>query len=199
MRRTNLSIIQGHIVLIRSVHNQPPRRSAGFSLVELLVVMAMTALVLGLLVPALQAARRKVATVQCLSHLRSLGTVVWMFANEHQGSLPQVTDFNQVPLQVRSQLEPYTGQAKVFGCPGDPDRPRPQGGSYDWRYTQDPRLSLGKVRLDRIRCPSSVAIGGDRNPGWHRVGAINLLFADLHVDRLGEADWFTGIRSPIRR
>jgi len=121
-----------------------------------------------------------------------------MFADQHQGSFPKVADSNQTPLQVRTELEPYLGVGKVFVCSRDPVKPRPLGGSYDWRFTDDPNASLARIRLDQIRRPSLIAIGGDRHPSWHKANTINALFADLHVDQVGEEDWFKGIKSRIR-
>jgi prepilin-type N-terminal cleavage/methylation domain-containing protein/prepilin-type processing-associated H-X9-DG protein len=170
----------------------------GFTLTELLIVVALVALLLSLVIPVFHAAREKAATLQCLSNLRSVGLAIKMFADQHQGWFPEITDSNQTPLQVRKELEPYSSGGKVFECPRDPLKPRPSGGSYDWRFTDDPNASLSRVRLDEIHNPSFTAIGGDRHPSWHKANRINVLFADLHVEQIGEESWFKGIKSPMR-
>jgi prepilin-type N-terminal cleavage/methylation domain-containing protein/prepilin-type processing-associated H-X9-DG protein len=174
------------------------RGFGGFTLTEVLVVVALIALLLGLLLPVLRAARERAVAVQCLSHLRSLGVAVRVFADQHEGFFPKVADSNQTPLHVRQELEPYVGMAKIFLCARDPARPRLPGGSYDWRFTDDRKASLAKARLDLIRHAGLVAIGGDRHPGWHKRDSINVLFADLHVAQVGEEEWFQGIKSPLR-
>jgi len=57
----------------------------GFTLVELLVVVAIIALLLGILVPALSKARQAAQTVVCGSNLRQLATANTGYANESDG------------------------------------------------------------------------------------------------------------------
>jgi len=60
------------------------RSTAGFTLVELLVVVAIIALLLGILLPALGKARSVALTVACLSNQRQMGAASLAFAAEHQ-------------------------------------------------------------------------------------------------------------------
>ncbi|MFG0292236.1 MAG: type II secretion system protein [Phycisphaerales bacterium JB050] len=65
------------------------RRSAGFTLVELLVVIAVLALLVGVLLPALSGARRSAQAVQCLSQMRTLGQFTSVYAGENRGHMPR--------------------------------------------------------------------------------------------------------------
>lgn len=65
-----------------------PAVSRGFSLVELLVVIGIIAVMIALLLPALNAARAAAKEVVCLSNLRSIGQASLMHAIEHRQHFP---------------------------------------------------------------------------------------------------------------
>jgi len=67
-----------------------------FTLVELLVVIGIIALLISILLPALNNARRKAQTVQCASNMRQLYTYCIMFANERKQGLPYATTLYDV-------------------------------------------------------------------------------------------------------
>lgn len=62
-------------------------RIRGFTLIELLVVIAVIALLIALLTPGLQAARRGARAVTCASNLRQLGIGWTMYADQSLGSI----------------------------------------------------------------------------------------------------------------
>jgi len=66
------------------------RRNGGFTLVELLVVMAIIAILAALLMPALVRARIAARSVNCKNNLRQIGMAVEMFMTNHNELYPPV-------------------------------------------------------------------------------------------------------------
>jgi prepilin-type N-terminal cleavage/methylation domain-containing protein len=130
---------------------------AGFTLVELLVVIGIIALLLAILMPALSRARESARRI-CLSDLKQLGTALMFYTQENKGRFPGAWEWHprlngttwEGPL-VRYHGISNAQVPKLYTCPSDdPETRRP--GRYPFCYTGnwhvfwfDPGRSVVKI------------------------------------------------------
>lgn len=180
----------------------------GLTLIELLVVVAIIAILMTLLLPALGKGKMKAQQSECASNLRQVGLSFRMFADEHDNRLPM-----QVSVRWGGSME-YASRGETWRhfqvmsnllvnpqlvvCPADRER------AYaEWSKLANTNTSYFLGLDVKIGKPNQM-LAGDRNimtPGYPTPGVVpvrtdmtafwteemhqnrgNLLFADGHTE-----------------
>jgi prepilin-type N-terminal cleavage/methylation domain-containing protein/prepilin-type processing-associated H-X9-DG protein len=92
----------------------PTKRPAAFTLIELLVVIAIIAVLIGMLLPAVQKVREAAARVQCQNNLKQLGIAYHAFEGVNKGFAPSYISDQTKPAGWGTFLLPYIEQEPLF-------------------------------------------------------------------------------------
>ena len=191
---------------------RPRHGRAGFTLVELLVVIIIIGVLSALVLTVLPSVRANASKAKCLSNLRAVGPAFDMFAADNNGYYPAVTyhskntagRVNPNKSHWWHELRPYLGSLNIKDEGASEDSPFaicPLGltgmNSKINYYYQTPRVTIGR--------PAKIMLLGDSNshvlslwagatddsdhasPQRHR-GKANYLFVDGHVETLAIAE-----------
>jgi len=106
------------------------RRPRGFTLIELLVVIAIIALLLAILMPALQRVKKQAQGVVCQNNLKQVGTAAFMYADEYEQFVPRGLAGGTgkawfqlfMPLLSQKPINNDYRTVDIFRCPSYPDK-----------------------------------------------------------------------------
>ena len=94
-------------------------RQRGFTLVELLVVIAVIAVLSAILFPVLAKAREKARQTRCLSNLKQIGLALGMYATDYDEMYPALwTGYTRTVYA--HLLMPYMKSTQMWTCPAEP-------------------------------------------------------------------------------
>jgi prepilin-type N-terminal cleavage/methylation domain-containing protein/prepilin-type processing-associated H-X9-DG protein len=174
----------------------------GFSLLELLVVVAITAILAALLLPALSRAKAQAHSTTCKNLLRQIGTALQMYVDEHQGKFPHYRGLPDLALSNSAgannspfwsaKLLPYypvKWTDPAYHCPG-------YNGSITWSTTHGGPFgsfaynSSGVSRKGRPSDQQELGLGGWVSlPRRHGLSSEIQVRAPSEMFAIGESRW----------
>jgi prepilin-type N-terminal cleavage/methylation domain-containing protein len=154
----------------------PCRRRPGFTLIELLVVIAIIAILIALLVPAVQKVREAAARTQCTNNVKQLGIATHAYFDSNK-FLPGVLNVGWDPpssgLYYGTQLFsllPYVEQQGIYQVGLNGPLPAwPGGQTHDtWDAANPTGGNVYNTPVQTYQCPSDITIQGGlaSNVGW---------------------------------
>jgi prepilin-type N-terminal cleavage/methylation domain-containing protein/prepilin-type processing-associated H-X9-DG protein len=198
--------------------HRSPRPTGAFTLIELLIVVAIIGTLIALAMPACAWGLAVAREATCLTHLRSLGTAVKLYASDSRGFYPPA--WSGASVRWMDQLKPYLSKGSdVYRCPSDD-----QGVPLPW----DPQITMSYgmncfnfkdnrhcfwygTAVIAVKRPGQTVLLADCTPGTYYVGggkqfaepvkgvdyrhtggSFNVLFCDGSAGNLTEAtqeDW----------
>ena len=167
-------------------------RRRAFTLVELLVVIAMIATLAALLLPVFSKAKEAGRGTACLSNLHQIGVALQLYVQDNRNHLPVMRDKSLTTSNTLPSpdvvLSNYLGNVNVLRCPSDGPRYfEKTGSSYSWNSLLNgedgDHLEAFGMKFD----PHAMPLMYDKEK-FHAGRGLgkeqNFLYADGHIKNL---------------
>lgn len=138
------------------------QKRRGFTLVELLVVIAIIGIMVGLLLPAVQAAREAARRMQCQNHLKQIGLACQNYHSAFKKfpassvvDLSVTSTANNGSWGVHGRILPFLEQGSVYE-------------KIDLSVAWDHQKEIDGLKIEVYACPSDPGSDRSRSPGNNR-------------------------------
>jgi len=155
------------------LHRRNFNSRSGFSLIELVIVIAVAVLLVGLLFPSLAELRENAHRVVCASNQRQIGMAIFMYDRDY-GALPYTAQLDSGRWEPRDLMVAHLG--------GEAENWDGIGLLFEWGYCRNPNCFYcpshsGEHRVDQYH---------DR---WYYPGG-DPIYTNFHYS--GDVDWVNG-------
>lgn len=166
------------------------RRSAtppGFTLMELLMVITITAALAALAIPASNKLIQRARAASCTNNLRNLGASLNLYLTENNNTMPALVtaraSLDSDEPTIDKVLENFTGSKTVFHCPADSRKLwETTGTSYLWNNLLNGQNVASLNFMGLITSGSRIPVMSDKeNFHTYQDVQVNILYADGHV------------------
>lgn len=193
--------------------NARSRLRLGFTLIELLVVISIIALLIAILLPALQRANEEATRTACLVNTRSLGQAAYNYAIDNDGKFPSRNQSNTYPVPSiwayggsfdhrgvwKGYVEGYTidDPGETFWSPSNPFPVAQSLPGQRWPHNSSVYQS-GYTFYGNFRVNSSNWVADEAFTSLEDSTPNSQLWTDLAEDKTISRGWWRLINHPQR-